>query len=354
MDLVAAGFGTLFWYAVTQSRARKRQQGQWTAKFISFLKKSDIQCIVFDMDHTMSAFHCGEGIRKAEQREYIRAASKDFVALASALAVEPKFRLAVATGSDPAEYDLPGQSRETHILGPDLATALINQTCPAFVLPRFEIMVGYDYRLHGKEPTNRGKRYHMRKISKFYNIPFEQMLIIDDSVSSLKNEDGWHGMLVHDRSIGLSRVDILKYINCYGSGIEQLEHVVDSVLERCPWTSQTKVNAMISFTESEIIEVKEELAVDRINEADLEEELGDLMFDVLLLLKICERDFEGKVSYNRALQRCAKKIRDRCPHVFGRETARTKEEAHAIWKRVKLEQKRAKECSTSENSGGQC
>ena len=63
-------------------------------------------------------YHCGEGIRKTEQEKYIRAASADFVALASALSLEPQFRLAVATGSDPAEYDLPGQSRETHILGP--------------------------------------------------------------------------------------------------------------------------------------------------------------------------------------------------------------------------------------------
>ena len=82
--------------------------------------------------------------------------------------------------------------------------------------------------------------------------------------------------------------------------------------------------------------------MERVNEEDLEEELGDLMFDVLLLLKICERDFGGKVSYDRALKRCAKKIKDRCPHVFGRETAKTKEEAHAIWKRVKEAQKRAK------------
>ena len=65
----------------------------------------------------MSAEHCGEGIRKTEQDKYIRAASADFVALASALSLEPHFCLAVATGSDPAEYDLPGQSRETHILG---------------------------------------------------------------------------------------------------------------------------------------------------------------------------------------------------------------------------------------------
>ncbi len=207
---VVAGFGTLFYYVITRSREKKRRRREWTSKFISFLKKNGIRCIVFDMDHTISSEHCGEGIRKTEQDKYIRAASADFVSLASALSLEPQFRLAIATGSDPSEYDLPGQSRETHILGPDLATLLIDQTCPRFVLPKFEIMVGYDYRLHGKDLSNKGKRYHMRKISKFYNIPFEQMIIIDDSISSLKNEDGWCGMLVHDRNVGIESTRCFK------------------------------------------------------------------------------------------------------------------------------------------------
>ena len=129
------------------------------------------------------------------------------------------------------------------------------------------------------------------------------VIFLRNSISSLKNEDGWHGMLVHDRTIGFTRFDIEKYTNTFGSGIEQLEYVIDGVLKHCAWTSQTKVNEMISFTESEILEVKEEMAARIINEEDLEEELGDLMFDVLLLMKICQRDFNGRVSYDRALKR---------------------------------------------------
>jgi NTP pyrophosphatase (non-canonical NTP hydrolase) len=330
-------------YIITRRTRKKEQEKQWTSKFIKFLKRKKIKCVVFDMDHTMSACHCGEGLPNAEKAKYIGAVSVDFVTLVSALALEPSFRLAVATGSDPLEYNLPGQSQLTHLLGPDLAKALIAQTCPKYVLPKFQIMVGYDYRLHGKVTTEKGKRYHMRKISKFYNIPFKQMLIIDDSTSSLKNEDGWHGMLVHDRNVGFTRFDIDRYTNSHGPGIEQLEYVVESVLKLCPWTSETTATDMISFTESEIREVKEEMGAALVNEEDLEEELGDLMFDVLLLMKICERDFHGRISYDRALQRCAKKIKDRCPHVFGKETAKTKEEAHEIWKRVKKLQRLKKE-----------
>ena len=111
---VVAGFGTLFYYVITRSREKKRRRRGVDQDLISFLKKNGIRCIVFDMDHTISSEHCGqEGIRKTEQDKYIRAASADFVALASALSLEPQFRLAIATGSDPSEYDLPGQSRET-------------------------------------------------------------------------------------------------------------------------------------------------------------------------------------------------------------------------------------------------
>ena len=331
--------------SVVRSNRKKIDERAWTSKFIKFLKTKGIRCVVFDMDHTMSACHCGAGLPRTGLQNYIRSVSSDFVALASTLASEeePGFQLAVATGSDPAEYDLPGQSRDTHILGPDLATAVIEQTCPSHVLPKFKIMVGYDYRLHGKVPTQKGKRHHMREISKFYGVPFEQMIIIDDSMSSLKNEDGWHGMLVHKRDAGFTRSDVARYTNAHGPGIEQLEYVIDGVLKRCPWTSRTKASEMVRFTESEVLEVKEEMAADPVNEEDLEEELGDLMFDVLLLMKICERDYSGRVSYERSLKRCAKKIKDRCPHVFGKEVATTKEEAHAIWNRVKKAQKLRKE-----------
>jgi len=188
-------------------------------KFITFLKERGIACIVFDMDHTMSAHHCGPGLLKIKLKEYIGAASKDFVSLATSLALynsqkgeEHHFFLAVATGSDPAEYELEGQSRDTHILGPDLATALIRATCPASVLPLFKIMVGFDYRLHGKVPNQKGKRKHMRDISKFYGIPMSKMLIIDDSESSLENEEGYHGLLVRNRDVGFTYEDAEFYM----------------------------------------------------------------------------------------------------------------------------------------------
>lgn len=173
--------------------------------FLKWVKDRDIEVIVWDMDCTISAGHCGAGLVKANLSEYIAGTSTDFVAAVTALvahneqALRP-IRCAVATGSDPKEYDLPGQSKDTHILGPDLATALISEKCP-HAMPLFDIMIGYDCRLHTDEHDEninyQGKRHHMRTIQQHFNVPFSKMVLIDDSPSSLVNEDGWLGIKVN-------------------------------------------------------------------------------------------------------------------------------------------------------------
>ena len=184
-------------------------------KCLKWLDERGIQVVVWDMDHTMSSKHCGDGLELDKLEEYVQSTSKDFVALSRALAFK-KYKQALATGSDPAEYELPNHSRCTHICGPDLAKKII-QTHVLKALPSFEIMVGYDHRLHTAAPkddgstlvNNTGKRHHLRRIQQHYNVPYENMLLIDDSPSSLVNEDGWSGLLVHDRTIGFQFSDML-------------------------------------------------------------------------------------------------------------------------------------------------
>lgn len=106
------------------------------------------------------------------------------------------------------EYDLPGQSKETHLLGPDLASELINRWCPE-ALPRFEIMVGHDPRLHPEEPKLPGKSVAMRRIAAHYGVASERMLLIDDSKFQLETADGWHGLHVRGKT-GFSFDDCLE------------------------------------------------------------------------------------------------------------------------------------------------
>jgi len=173
-------------------------------RFVEWLKENKFSVVVWDMDCTMSAGHCGPGLTLAQLDEYVAATSSDFVVAVKAVLLENvnksgSFRCAVATGSDPFEYDLAGQSRETHILGPDLATNIIKYHCPE-TMGLFEVMMGYDCRLHtdAQDPNvnYEGKREHMRVIQRHYGVPFENMVLIDDSPSSLVNEDGWTGIRV--------------------------------------------------------------------------------------------------------------------------------------------------------------
>jgi len=190
--------------------------------FIEWLRGEGIQVVVWDMDRTMSSGHCGTGLPLEKLSEYVQGCSVDFIATMRQMFIENQklpgsFKLAVATGSDPLEYDLPGQSRASHILGPDLATEVIRTHCPE-ILPTFEIMIGYDCRLHHREVNEtaegqqlnvEGKRHHMRVIQDFYQVPFERMLLIDDANSSLVNEDGWKGWKVNG-TLGFSFNDFLK------------------------------------------------------------------------------------------------------------------------------------------------
>merc|ERR1740129_1720268 len=108
-------------------------------RVVAWLLARDIEVVVWDMDQTMGRGHCGSGIRRgAAVDSYVAGVSPDFVEALRALIQLPELKLAVATASDPVEYNLPGRSRMKHLLGPDLAHELIGRCCPE-ALPRFEI-----------------------------------------------------------------------------------------------------------------------------------------------------------------------------------------------------------------------
>eukprot|EP00931_Biecheleriopsis_adriatica_P005650 TRINITY_DN107144_c0_g1_i1.p1 TRINITY_DN107144_c0_g1~~TRINITY_DN107144_c0_g1_i1.p1 ORF type:complete len:302 (+),score=40.93 TRINITY_DN107144_c0_g1_i1:53-958(+) len=176
--------------------------------FVAWVLANGFEVVVFDMDLTMGSGHCGYGIKLEDLDKYISGASPDFVEAVQVLSKIPGVQLAVATNSDPAEYDLPGQSRKTHILGPDLAKALISHWCPDAV-DSFSIMVGFDHDCHKDVPLLPGKSWHMRRIAEHCKVPFSRMVLIDDSASRLANNDGWRGVLVRDHCTGFHFEDCL-------------------------------------------------------------------------------------------------------------------------------------------------
>ena len=115
--------------------------------------------------------------------------------------------------------------------------------------------------------------------------------------------------------------------------LHKLNNTVEKTIEKCPWTQNQKPMDITKCVKEELDEVIEEIKND--NKNNLEEEVGDLMFTVILLGKVLEN--QGKISFQGSLERINEKIIKRSPHVFGNEIANSPEEALAIWNKIKFQ-----------------
>jgi NTP pyrophosphatase (non-canonical NTP hydrolase) len=99
--------------------------------------------------------------------------------------------------------------------------------------------------------------------------------------------------------------------------------------------------AIISHAKGELDEVADEIALgDAAEHQALESELGDLLFNTMLLIKLCERDGLGGATLEGAAASASAKLRRRAPFIFGEgQRPQTPAEANAIWKSVKKQEK---------------
>ena len=102
-----------------------------------------------------------------------------------------------------------------------------------------------------------------------------------------------------------------------------------------PWVKQQTFIKHLDELKKEVQEVEGAISIGDKN--NLEEELGDVLFDVLMLIKISEEEYEFKLK-NISKLICQKIVR-RKPYIFGDEKAETPEEACKIWKKIKEEEK---------------
>ncbi|SHE65395.1 XTP/dITP diphosphohydrolase [Marinitoga hydrogenitolerans DSM 16785] len=119
---------------------------------------------------------------------------------------------------------------------------------------------------------------------------------------------------------------------------EQFKKLCDIVkrnIEKCPWVKSITLNTMIKEASSEIKEIEEALLKNDLD--NLEEEIGDLIYDAFLILKIAERDY--KISSQKTIQRVVSKISNRKPWLFwDKEISR--DEAAKIWIERKKQEKK--------------
>jgi len=105
----------------------------------------------------------------------------------------------------------------------------------------------------------------------------------------------------------------------------------------CPWDREQDYDSVKGLLLEEAYEV-----VDTVNARDfdaLEDELGDLLFQVVFYARLAEE--EHRFNIDGVIERVHAKLVRRHPHVFGEVRARNAQEALASWLRVKEQERQA-------------
>lgn len=103
----------------------------------------------------------------------------------------------------------------------------------------------------------------------------------------------------------------------------------------CPWDRKQTIASMLECVESEVKEVRE--AIENADHKNLREELGDVLFQIVMIAQIAKE--KGYFNINDVVNDIYKKITSRHTWVFGKDKAKTPEEAIEMWKLNKIKEK---------------
>lgn len=104
----------------------------------------------------------------------------------------------------------------------------------------------------------------------------------------------------------------------------------------CPWDKEQTLESLVPFMIEEAYEVI--AAIDSGSPAEIKDELGDLLFQIVFIAEICKE--EGRFDLSDVIDGTVTKMIRRHPHVFGDTTAETSEEVLRNWAEIKKEEKR--------------
>lgn len=118
---------------------------------------------------------------------------------------------------------------------------------------------------------------------------------------------------------------------------EELNQLIQKLWgpEGCPWDQKQTVLSLSRYLIEEVNELVE--AIRNQDKAAIQEELGDLFFNVVFMMQLAEKEKIGTV--NQVIEAIKNKLIRRHPHVFGAQKASTVEEAIAIWQEEKRKEK---------------
>lgn len=131
--------------------------------------------------------------------------------------------------------------------------------------------------------------------------------------------------------------------------LEQLKTVVARLRAKsgCPWDRKQTHRTLIPFLREESEELAAALKRGRWHE--MEDELGDILFHVMLHAKIAEEN--GHFTLEDVARSQALKLTRRHPHVFARDRKfKNAEEVLAHWKSIKSEERALRDRDVAERS----
>lgn len=99
----------------------------------------------------------------------------------------------------------------------------------------------------------------------------------------------------------------------------------------CPWDREQTILSMLKCVENEAKEVCD--AIENGDHENLKEELGDVLFQIIMIAQIASE--HGYFNIDEVVSGISSKIISRHTWVFGKDKAKTPEEAIAMWKKNK-------------------
>jgi len=112
----------------------------------------------------------------------------------------------------------------------------------------------------------------------------------------------------------------------------------------CPWDLAQNFATIAPYTIEEAYEVADAIA--RNDLADLKDELGDLLLQVVFHARMAEE--QGAFDFGDVVEAITAKLLRRHPHVFGDAKGLSPKAVEHLWERIKSEEKRAKSGARTE------
>jgi XTP/dITP diphosphohydrolase len=122
--------------------------------------------------------------------------------------------------------------------------------------------------------------------------------------------------------------------------LREAAETMRAVRERCVWSQRITHRDLVPYLIEESHEVIE--AVEAGTSADLREELGDLLWQVLFHAAIAAQDQDDPFDIDDVARTLTEKMVRRHPHVFADEVAETPEEVLVHWNAAKAAEKRTR------------